>query len=402
MKRKIQDLCPANIQLPTSDSRPSRNPIFPAVVYQCDSIEQADQRLSGKEGGYVYLRDGHPNADILAEKCRQLHAAEKAVVTSTGMSAIALAVVSQLQSGDHILLSNRLYGRTTRLIQEEASRLGIESSVANFSEVLGIESAVQKNTRMLIVETISNPLLRVVDLHAAAELAHANNAILLVDNTFASPMICQPLGLGADLVVESLTKIMNGHSDVMLGLLCGHRRHWQRVESAIASWGFNSSPMDCWLAERGLSTLYARLSLASATAMWIAEQLESMPEISQVIYPGLASHTDHATAAAQFGRSQGSKTANEIKYSHLISMQLNGGAEAADRFIRRSTEIAFCPSLGELSTTISHPASTSHRGLTTQQRERLGIYPGTIRLSVGLESREMIMSAIQDALEKAS
>lgn len=399
MKRKIQDICATNIPVQSHNAKPSRSPIYPAVVYECESTDQADQILGGKKPGFVYQRDGHPNANSLAEKVRQLHTAEQTVITSSGMSATALGMISQLQSGDHVVFSDRLYGGTTKWIREEASRLGITASAADFLESTAIKSAIQPNTKMLVAETISNPLLRVIDLRQIADIAHENDALLLVDNTFASPVVCQPLELGADLVVESMTKVMNGHSDVTLGALCGHERHWARVASALSIWGWTSSPMDCWLAERGLATLFARLSLASQTAKSIAKKLVSMPAVDLVSYPGCENHPDHAIACKQFGNSQGSQNENEILFSHLISFRLAGGSAAVDLFVKHAGDIAFCPTLGELTTAISHPFSTSHRGSTTVEREKLGIFPGTIRLSIGLESPEYILEGLSKAIQ---
>ena len=401
MQKKIQDICASNIPVENHGAKPSRSPIYPAVVYECESTDQADGILGGEKAGFVYQRDGHPNANSLAEKVRQLHAAEQTVITSSGMSATALAMISQLQSGDHVVLSDRLYGGTTKWISQEGSRLGITSSQANFLDLEAIKSAIAPNTKMLVAETISNPLLRVVDLQKIADIAHEHDSLLLVDNTFASPAVCRPLEFGADLVVESMTKIMNGHSDVILGALCGHQRHWDRVASALSIWGWTSSPMDCWLAERGLATLFTRLAMASQTAKKIAELLAHTPAVDLVSYPGLLDHPDHLLAKNQFGGSQGSDSDNEILFSHLISFRLAAGSGAVDEFIKNTGGIAFCPTLGELTTAISHPASTSHRSSTTVEPEKLGIFPGTIRLSIGLESPEYIWDTLSKAIQQA-
>ena len=275
MPDRVRDLCPRNLELPLFGSRPSRTPIYPAAVYRCESTDQANRRLGGQEPGYVYQRDRHPNADVVAEKCRQLHHAQWAYVTASGMSAIALAALAHLKSGDHVVISDRLYGRTRVLLQDEGSRLGIQSTTADLLDQESAKAAIGNNTRMMVVETISNPMLRVADLRGLAALAHNANALLLVDNTFASPVICRPLEWGADLVVESITKIMNGHGDLMMGLLCGGEGRAAdlagRCGSVLASWGLASSPFDCWLAERGLGTLYHRVTAASQTAQWLAE-----------------------------------------------------------------------------------------------------------------------------------
>jgi len=231
--------------------------------------------------------------------------------------------------------------------------------------------------------------LEVADIGALAEIAHAGGAVLLVDNTFASPMLCRPLELGADLVMESLTKTMNGHSDVILGLLVGREAAWQRVPQVISAWGLSSSSFDCWLAARGLATAHLRIERACENAQAAAEFLQSQTgKVEQVFYPGLGSHPQHALARKQLG----------TRFGTIVSFNLTGGRPAADRFIAAAKQIPFCPSLGELSTTLSHPETTSHRGLTAGQRQALGITGGTIRLSVGTESSEFVREALQQGL----
>jgi cystathionine beta-lyase/cystathionine gamma-synthase len=266
--------------------------------------------------------------------------------------------------------------------------LGIESSAVDTCDLAAVEQAIKLNTRLIVAETIANPLLEVADIAALAKIAHARGITLLVDNTFASPILCRPLALGADLVMESLTKTMNGHSDVILGLLAGQESHWSRVPQVISAFGMSSSPFDCWLAERGLATAHLRIERACDNALAAAEFLASeSPRVAKVFYPGLASHQQHALAARQFAG----------RFGTMVTFELAGGRPAADTFIPAAKRIPFCPSLGELNTTLSHPETTSHRGLTTEQRAALGITGGTIRLSVGTESAEFIREALAEA-----
>lgn len=347
--------------------------------------------LGGQEAGFVYQRDGHPNASVLAETCRQLHGAEEAIVAGTGMGALAIAFLSQLQAGEHVIVSRRVYGKSLTLFQQEGSRLGIQTTVVDTCDLAATAAAFRDNTRMLLVETIANPLLEVADIPALAKLTHDRGAILLVDNTFASPVVCQPLGLGADLVMESLTKMMNGHSDVILGLLVGKTKHWNRVPAVTSAWGLTSHPFDCWLASRGLMTLVVRMERACANALAVAEKLAARPQIKRVFYPGLPSDAGHTLATQQF---------RDGRFGSIVAFELAGGRAAADAFIAAVAErIPFCPSLGELSTTLSHPETTSHRGLQPEQRAALGITGGTIRLSVGIESYEFIRDAILGGLQ---
>jgi cystathionine beta-lyase/cystathionine gamma-synthase len=376
---------------PLASTRPHAPPIYLSSVYECEDPQQADDLLSGRVAGYVYARDAHPNADMLAERCRELHGAERATVTSSGMGALALALVTQLHSGEHLVASNQLYGRSRSLLVEEAGRLGIASSVVDTCDLAAVRFACTAATRLIVVESISNPLLRVCDIAALAALASECGARLLVDNTFAGPLLCRPLDLGADLVLESLTKTMNGHSDVVLGLLCGRESAWQRVPAAQSTWGLASSPLDCWLALRGLGTLELRIERACASALAVAEFLRGKPPVERVVYPGLAEHPDHALATRQFAG----------RYGTIVAVTLHGGAGAATRFIAASG-IPFCPSLGEIDTTLSHPESTSHRALSPAERAALGISGGTLRLSIGIEPTEAIVAKIDRGLAAAS
>ncbi len=255
MDKRIDELCSAwhSTILPVRSRRPSRSapPIHLSSVYRCQTPEQAAAVLAGERPGYAYRRDGHPNADFLADKCRQLHAAERAAVTASGMGALALALVSQTAAGDHLIVSSRLYGRSHHLLVDEAGRHGMTSSLVDTNHLAAIEEAITDRTRLIVVETISNPLLRVANIAALAEMAHERGVLLAVDNSLAGPAICRPLELGADLVVESLTKSMGGHGDVLLGLLVGGDRVWQRVPQALSIWGWTAAPFDCWLRRAG-------------------------------------------------------------------------------------------------------------------------------------------------------
>ncbi|HEY2412966.1 MAG TPA: aminotransferase class I/II-fold pyridoxal phosphate-dependent enzyme [Pirellulaceae bacterium] len=383
------DICPRSQPLPPLSTKPHASPIFPASVWECESPQQADAILGGREEGYVYQRDGHPNSYLLAERLKLLHAADRGAITATGMGALAAALLSQLQTGDHVLIGSRMYGKTQSLFVAEGQRLGIEATAVDMCDVSAVSSAIRPNTKLVVAETIANPLLEVADVAAIAEIAHQKNARLLVDNTFASPILCRPLTLGADLVMESLTKTLNGHSDVILGFLGGREDVWQRIPAVISTWGLASGPMECWLADRGLMTAHLRIERACQNAMAAAEFLRSQTsKVAEVYYPGLPTHRQHSLACKQFGE----------RFGTMVSFRLAGGRAAADAFIAAAKRIPFCPSLGELSTTLSHPETTSHRGMTAEQRAALGITGGTIRLSVGTESAEFIRTALEEAL----
>jgi cystathionine beta-lyase/cystathionine gamma-synthase len=380
---------PAPKPIDAGPTRPHAPPLYLTSVWECDSPAQADAILGGRETGHVYRRDSHPNAAQLVDQCRLLHGAECAAIAASGMAALAAALLAILKPGDHVLLGQRSYGKTLALFAGEGSRLGITSTAVDTSDLAATRAAFTPATKLLVVETLANPLLQVADIGALAELAHARGALLLVDNTFASPAVCKPLALGADLVMESLTKMMNGHSDVILGMLAGSAQVFERVPAVISTWGFASSPFDCWLASRGLATLPLRMERACANALAAATYLQACPQVARVYYPGLAEHPDHHLAARQFRGQFGS----------MVAFELAGGRPAADAFIAACREtIPFCPSLGELATTCSHPETTSHRGMSASERAALGITGGVIRLSVGIDSSEYVVASLRRSL----
>ncbi|MGY8767859.1 MAG: trans-sulfuration enzyme family protein [Pirellulales bacterium] len=392
-KKSVADLCAEPWRVEQLNTTPQSAPLYLASVYQCDSPDQARQLLKGQKPGYVYQRDGNPNSDILAERCQRLHQADWAVATSSGMSALSAALLAFCKTGDHVIVSRDLYGRTLDLLVSETTRLGIGSTAVDACDLQQVQDALRPETKLLVVETISNPTLKLCDLKQLAEMVHANGTLLLVDNTFASPTVCRPLESGADLVVESLTKIMNGHSDGILGMLAGNGDHFNRVNQVISIWGTSASAFDCWMTARGLSTLHLRAERASENALKLAEHLSGCSQIEQVLYPGLAKHSQHALAQQQFGQQFGSIVTFTLKAEGIAP------EEAATRFIAAAKEIPFCPSLGELSTTLSHPASTSHRNLSEAELSQLGISGATIRLSVGTETIEHLISVFDEALK---
>jgi cystathionine beta-lyase/cystathionine gamma-synthase len=387
-EKPLDDLCARQPDLPPQPTEPASPPIYMASVYRCESPEQAEQLLSGELAGYVYSRDGHPNAELLAQKCRELHQADRATACSSGMAALALAAVSLLKNGDHVVVGDQLYGRSLQLFAQELPRFGIECTSVDICDLDATAAAVRTSTRLVVAETITNPLLRVSNVAELARLAHEHDALLLVDNTLATPVVCRPLVLGADLVVESLTKLMSGHSDVLLGLLCGQTDAWPRVAAAQSTWGWSTSPFDCWLALRGLGTLALRAERAIANAAAAATFLRGCANVERVDYPGLPDHADHALANEQFAG----------RFGNMVTFRLRGGLAEAERFISAARAIPFCPSLGDLSTTLSHPTSTSHRSLSAEARAALGIRPSTIRLSIGIESSAAVLAALEESL----
>lgn len=379
------DYCPLPSNIPPLGAKPHSPPIYLASVWEMDSPEHADRVLGGTESGYVYQRDGHPNADMLSDKLKLLHGAEQVAITSSGMSAISAALLAHVSAGEHVIVGSRVYGKTLVLLLQEATRLGIEVTVVDTSDLVATAASMTARTKMLICETLANPRLQVADIRALAQIAHSGGAVLLVDNTFASPLVCQPLLMGADLVMESLTKMLSGHSDVILGMLGGSREAMARVLKVMSAWGLSSSPFDCWLSLRGLSTAHLRVERSCENAMKVAQFLADQPAVDLVDYPGMPTHADHQLAVSQF---------REGRFGSMVAVRLRGGRSAADALIGADAGIPFCPSLGELNTTLSHPETTSHRGMSKESREGLGITGGTLRLSIGTESAATIIERL--------
>ena len=380
------DVCPRPSRLPPQGTTPHAPPIYLSSVYECHDPTQADALLSGRESGYVYARHGHPNADLLAEKCRQLHGTERAAITSSGMAALALVVLTQLEPGDHVVVGNQLYGRTLTLFTAETARLGIASTVVEMSDLAAVERAITPRTRLLVVETISNPLLQVADL---ASLAHLRTAAA----PRSWPTIRWPVPPSAvrasspDWVMESITKSMNGHSDVILGTLCGPADRWQLIPAVLSTWGLASTV-------RLLAgiTWFGHVGGAHGTCQ--RKCRTSGTTIDLILY----NRKDLLSRTARSSRSSTSSTAIQraIRIDcDLYTARWSCGSRGLDS---GRAGIPFCPSLGELSTTLSHPASTSHRGLSNEARAMLGITEGTIRLSVGIESTDAVLAAVREAL----
>jgi cystathionine gamma-synthase len=371
-------------------STPLTPPLYPSAVYTLPDLDALDRILDGKESGFIYARDAHPNARRLAEQLAKCAGARWALTMSSGMAAISALVLANVEHGQRIVASNRLYGRTTQLFQQELPRLGVRTSFVDTSDLEQVRHALQTPARLLFVETLSNPLLRVADLPALADLAHEAKCLLAVDNTFATPVLARPLELGADLVMESATKMIGGHSDVTLGVVCGNNDRQAEIGQVSSIWGFSSSPFDCWLTERGLETLPLRMQAASANAAALADWLPHQPGVARVIYPGRADHPDRELAARLLRGG----------FGNMLCFDLAGGRDAVNRFMRQANGIPFSPSLGHTTTTCSHPATTSHRYVPAEEKQRQGITDGLVRLSVGIEERARIQQEIERGLSQ--
>jgi cystathionine beta-lyase/cystathionine gamma-synthase len=296
--------------------------------------------------------------------------------------------LSIIQQGDRLVASNSLYGRTTQLFQE-LSRFGVQTTFIDARDLRQVKSALDNPPKALLVETMSNPLLCLVDIPALVEICHDRGCLLIVDNTFATPVLTRPLDLGADYVVESLTKMVSGHGDVTLGLVCGVADVLTQMAQVVSVWGLAANPFDCWLTLRGLATLPLRMRAASANAARLADWLSEQPRINRVIYPGRTNHPDHEVACRLLGGC----------FGNMLAFELAGGRDDVNKFMRKAQGIPFSPSLGNTSTTCSHPATTSHRYVSPAERRRQGISDGLIRLSVGIEDLPHIEREVEKGLQ---
>lgn len=373
---------------PQSVTRSVVGPLYPSVVYAAQDADELDACYAREASGYTYAREGHPNASVLADKIAWLEGAEMGVITASGMAAASALLLGKLRKGDHLVAGSQLYGRTQRILREDLPRLGFDVDLVDTSRVENVQRALKSNTRMILLEVISNPTLRVAEVDRIGDLANDQGITFAVDNTFTTPLSFKPLEWKADIVVHSVTKLMAGHSDVTLGALCGNAAQLESISEAVATWGLNASPFDCWLAERGINTLELRLTRAQDNARALAEFLGTLPGIKTVIYPGLPSHPDHALAQRLLGEN----------FGNMLSFELEGARPEVNRFIRALRHVPFAPTLGDVSTTISHPCSSSHRGLSPEQRQELGIAEGLIRVSVGIEEADQLKREFGEAL----
>ncbi len=313
----------------------------------------------------------------------------RGTVTGSGMGAVSALFLGLLKAGDHIVAGDQLYGRSLRLLRQDLPRLGFRADFADPTDAAAFARAIRPETRMLLVEVVSNPTLRVADMEGIARLARERGLLLVVDNTFTTPRAYQPFAHGADVVIHSLTKLLAGHSDVTLGWIAARTPEMNRaIYDAIVTWGMTPSPFDCWLAERGLHSFHLRYDRAEANAKRLADALAETPGVERVLYPGRPDHPDHNRAVGLLGERPG----------NMVSFRLDGGRETVNRFLRAAGHIAFAPTLGDIGTTLSHPASSSHRGLTPEGRAALGITEGFIRVSVGCEDAEQLIGEIGSAV----
>lgn len=350
-----------------------------------DDAAHAAARFSGAEPGMVYSRFTNPTVEMFEKRLAALEGAEHCIATATGMAAILATAMALLKSGDHVVASNGLFGATQQLFGGNIlGKFGVEATFVPATDIAAYQAATKPNTRLFFIETPSNPLTEVVDVAAVAEVAHQAGALLIVDNCFCTPILQRPLELGADLVIHSATKYLDGQGRVLGGAVCGNRRWTDEVFKWLRTAGGTLSPFNAWVILKGLETLPLRVRAQSATALELARWLESRPGIVRVFYPGLPSHPQYELARHQ-QRAGGA----------IVSFELEGGREAAWRVIDACRLLSVTANLGDTKSTITHPASTTHGRLTPEARAASGISEGLLRISVGLENLEDLKADLE-------
>jgi cystathionine beta-lyase/cystathionine gamma-synthase len=374
---------------PAVDQHPDTVPIYQAVTFSSDSAAELADVLADRQRGYSYSRLDNPTSTALADALAEVEGAEAGYCFASGMAALHAVFTSILRAGDHVVGTRQIYGSVQHLVEHLLGRFGIESSFVDGTDAEAVEAAIRPNTRLVHLETIANPTIVVADLADLIERAHRRGLLVSVDNTFASPYLCRPAELGADLIVESVTKWIGGHSDVLGGVVVGRGDLVAEVRRVAIDTGGNMAPFSAFLVLRGLETLHVRMERHSQTALALARSIEKSGAATATWYPGLPSHPQYDVAQRQL-RSGGGMLAFDI-----------GDRRAAEALLDALTLTPRTASLGSVRTIAVHPASTTHRQLDDAQLERAGIPQGLVRVSVGLEDAEDLLADFDRAIAAA-
>ncbi len=359
------------------------DPVVPPLVQSVNYVQEA-----GGDDNLMYTRYGNtPNAERIQKRIALLEGAEASLMLASGMGATACGLLALLRPGDHLLASQFIYGGTNRLFTEEFTQMGINVTLVDPFEPRAWRKRLRKETRVIFIESPVNPTCRVLDMRGVSLLTKELGIALVVDSTFASPVNFRPLEHGADVVIHSATKFLNGHHDILGGIVCGTAPYIDEVRQKEIVWGQTPDPFACWLLERGLKTLDVRVKRQNESSMQIARWAEARKEVRRCHYPGLESHPDHEIAVDQLDG-----------FGGMVAFELAGGARAADRFAKRLKLARYAASLGGVDTLVSEPRFSSHARLSADERARIGIPDGFIRLSVGLEDVDDIIADLEQAL----
>jgi len=364
-------------------------PIYQTSTFAFENTQVGADRFAGKADGYIYTRIGNPTIRALEDCVAELEEGVGGIATSSGMGAVTTVCLALLGRDTHVVSTASVYGPSRTLMEKHLGRFGVSASFVDTSDLHAVRDAIQKNTRMVYVETPSNPMMQITDIRAAADLAHEHGALLVVDSTFASPYLQKPLRLDADVALHSVTKFINGHADVVGGILVARDAAvYRRLREMMVISGCNMDPHQAYLVHRGLKTLAIRIDRAQESAMKIARWIESREEVAWVRYNGLPSHPQYELARRQM-RGPGS----------MISFELKGGMEAGKKLMNGVGLAVLAVSLGGVETLIEHPASMTHAGLPAEERRNAGITDGLVRYSVGIEDADDLIEDLRQALE---
>lgn len=375
----------ADEQARANASRPLIEPIYQTTVYAFDDLESLEESLSGREPGAFYYRNGLPNVGTLERAVASLEGTEAAVGTASGMSAISAALLAVLRAGDHVVADRRVYGVTSALLRDELPRLGIETTWVDATDLAAVEAAFRPTTKLLHAESLTNPTLTVADVPRLADIAHARGALLSIDNTFASPAVFRPAEHGADLITHSVAKYLNGHSTAFGGVIAGRAELMAAARTQVVRFGGSMGALDAWLTLMGLKTLGLRMRAHSQNAQAVADVLENHPRVRRVHFPGLGSHPQFELAEQLYPDGFGGMLALDVEDAPSFVRALKG-------------KVPLAPSLADVSSTLSHPWSTSHRALEAEEKLAQGITPDLIRLSVGIEDVGDLLADLEGAL----
>ncbi len=370
-----------------TEEREQSEPIFTTSSYVFQDAAEAAAVFSGEQPGNIYSRFTNPTVRTFEQRLAALEGGERCVATASGMSAILSCCMALLNGGDHIVSSRAIFGSITVLFNDHLARFGIETSYVPPSDLAAWEQAIRPNTRLLFVETPSNPTAEIADIEALAELAHAHGCLLVVDNCFCTPALQRPLTLGADVVIHSATKYIDGQGRAVGGAVIGRNEQMDKVFGFLRTAGPSMSPFNAWIFLKGLETLRLRMEAHSANALALAQWLEQLPQVERVYYSGLPSHPHHELAKRQ-----------QRAFGGVLAFDLKGGKEAAWRLIDSTEIISVTANLGDTKSTITHPATTTHGRLTPEARSEAGIGDGLVRIAVGLEDLSDIKADLERGL----
>jgi methionine-gamma-lyase len=364
-------------------------PIYQTSTFAFRNAQQGADRFAGKEKGFIYSRIGNPTIEALENKLAVLENGFGGIACSSGMGAVSTVYLSMLSAGDHVVSSAAVYGPSRNIMENHFIRFGVESTYVDTSDINNIEKAIKSNTKLLYLESPANPTMAITDIAAASALAHKHGIVVCVDNTFCSPVLQKPLDLGADIVLHSLTKYINGHADIVGGAIVAKTEEmYKKLRAIMVGFGYNMDPHQAYMVIRGAKTLSLRVEKAQENAMKVAEFLESHPKIERVMYPGLKSHPQYELAKKQT-KGPGS----------MISFEMKGGYEAGVKLMNNVQLIMLAVSLGGVESLIQHPASMTHAAVSAEGKKAAFITDGLVRFSVGIEEIDDILNDLKHALD---